>query len=346
MAMLNRMSMREDDIVELIQDKAIHVKGYDTLDQLIDRIGNKRIVMLGEGSHGTHEYYTWRNYITKKLISQKGFDFIAVEGDWPDCYNINCYVKGSGDLENASSVLKKFDRWPTWMWSNWEIAAVAEWLRSHNKIAAKEAGFYGLDVYSLWESLDVVKSFLEKQAPEELERIRETFSCFEPYKGDETSYAYATRLVPELCENEVLALLQQIQQKVTGNLLQEEHIFSAEQNAIIAVNAEKYYRSMVSSDANSWNIRDSHMQETLDRLLDFHGPESKAIVWAHNTHIGDASATDMADEGMFNIGELARAKYKDDVYLVGFGSYSGSVIAGKSWGAPMQTMFMVRCQTG
>lgn len=335
----SKTSFSEKEAIKLIEEKAIDIEHKTGLDALFDKIGNARIVMLGEASHGTHEYYTWRSYITKKLIVEKNFNFIGVEGDWPDCYRINRFIKGQCEQgTQIREVLKDFGRWPTWMWANREIAALCDWLYLYNKVHEHKAGFYGLDVYSLWESLEAIRRYLEKNEPEALKKATETFRCFEPYKGDETSYAYATRIVPELCEEKVLELLQEIQQRLPRYQLKEENIFSTEQNAVIAVNAERYYRAMIRSNAGSWNIRDSHMHETLERLLNFHGPDSKAIVWAHNTHIGDASATDMADEGMFNIGELARKAFPGQVFLVGFGSFNGSVIAGNSWGAKMQPM--------
>ncbi|MCW3080790.1 erythromycin esterase family protein [Segetibacter sp.] len=333
--------VNEKEVIELIKENAIIIDDKTALDALFERIGDARIVMLGEASHGTHEYYTWRSYITKKLISEKNFNFIAVEGDWPDCYNINKFVKGQCEPgTQIQQVLKSFDRWPTWMWANWEIAALSDWLFKYNDNKVQKVGFYGLDVYSLWESLEAIRKYLEKNEPESLKKATETFRCFEPYKGDETSYAYASRIVPELCEDKVLELLQEIQARLPQYQLKDELIFSTEQNAVIAVNAEKYYRAMIRSNEDSWNIRDSHMQETLERLLDFHGKNSKAIVWAHNTHVGDASATDMADEGTYNIGELARKAFSGQTFLVGFGSYNGSVIAGNSWGAKMQPMLV------
>lgn len=297
--------------------------------------------MLGEASHGTHEYYTWRMAITKRLIEEKGFDFICVEGDWPDCYRFNRFVKnyshaGSG----AVDVMRQFDRWPTWMWGNWEVVALAEWLYGHNRPLPvnKKVGFYGLDVYSLWESMEAIIKYLQMEDPAALEKAKRAFDCFEPYRKDEgTGYAYASLMVPHACTNEVIDLLKEIQLKAPQYDSDYENVFSAEQNAIIAVNAEHYYRAMIHGGAQTWNIRDSHMMETLTRLLDFHGSNSKAIVWAHNTHIGDARATDMEREGMHNIGELARRRYgPSDVYLVGFGSYSGSVIASRAWGDVMQ----------
>lgn len=344
---------RVDDksIVRDIRKYSIKLESKSDLQPLYDRIGDARIVMLGEASHGTHEYYTWRAHISKKLIEEKGFNFIAVEADWPDCYRLNRFVKGY-DIDHQSSftVLHSFNRWPTWMWANWEIVALGDWLQNHNKKLAsgRRIGFYGLDVYSLWESMESIMQYLKKTDPEALHVAEEAFACFEPYRKDEgRSYAHATRFVPDLCTQEVLGLLKEIRIKLPQYNTDYENVFSAEQNALITVNAEKYYRAMLEGSSHSWNVRDMHMAETLERLLDFHGKDSKAIIWEHNTHIGDARATDMVDEGMYNIGELARIKHHDKgVVLVGFGSYKGSVTAGKSWGAKMQSMRVPEAQSG
>lgn len=335
--------------LKLIRENSTPLNDTRDLDPLLDLIGNSRIVMLGEASHGTHEYYTWRSQITKRLITEKNFNFIAVEGDWPDCYRLNRYIKNypnSGN--NALEVLDQFNRWPTWMWANWEVTALSEWLYAHNsKIkTGKKVGFYGLDVYSLWESMEAIMQYLERVDPSALEVAKQAWECFEPYKQDEgQGYARATRMVPELCTNEVVDLLKELQLRMPQYNTDHENVFSAEQNALVAVNAEKYYRAMIEGGPHSWNVRDRHMAETLDRLLDFHGKNSRAVVWEHNTHIGDARATDMAEEGMFNIGELARVKYGEkEVTLVGFGSYVGSVIASRSWGAPFKKMTMPRAR--
>ena len=335
----------EAEGVNTIKRWAYPLEGIKDLDPLLKRIGDARIVMLGEASHGTHEYYVWRSYITKRLIEEKGFNFIGVEGDWPDCYQVNRYVKNYPDTgKGAYKVLQAFNRWPTWMWANWEIVALVDWLANHNRSlpANKKTGFFGLDVYSLWESMESILRYLEGTDPQALKVAREAFTCFEPFRKDEGhSYARAAQFVPELCENEVLHLLTEIRTKMPTYNTDHENVFSAEQNALIAVNAERYYRAMIQGGPHSWNVRDRHMTDTLDRLLKFHGEQGKAIVWEHNTHIGDARATDMANEGMFNIGELARLNYPaDEVVLVGFGSYKGTVTAGRSWGAPMQSMTM------
>lgn len=339
----------ENEIVEAIQRRSSLLNNTGDLKPLYERIGDAQVVMLGEASHGTHEYYTWRAQISKKLIEEMGFNFIAVEGDWPDCYRLNRYIKGY-DGKNAYDVLQGFNRWPTWMWANWEITAFAEWLHEHNTglPANHKAGFYGLDVYSLWESMESIMGYLKKTDQAALKMAEKAFHCFEPYRKDEgRSYGWAGRLVPQLCQNEVIDLLKEIQHKMPSYNTDHEHVFSTEQNALVAVNAEKYYRAMVKGGPESWNVRDRHMAETLNRLLDFHGPKSKAIVWAHNTHIGDARATDMASDGMFNIGQLARLHQgQKNVALIGFGSYKGTVMAGDYWGAPMQKMTVPEAPKG
>jgi erythromycin esterase len=334
-------SVDTSEVAALINKKAHPLEDSSGLDPLLDCIGDARVVMLGEASHGTHEYYTWRSQISKRLIEEKGFRFIAVEGDWPDCYRLNRYIKGYTPVSGAAEILKTFDRWPTWMWANWEIVALAEFLKNQNKNLPvnKRVGFYGLDVYSLWESMHAIIDYLKKTDPEALKVAEKAFRCFEPYSGDSYEYASALRLTPELCEREVTNLLIEIQKRRPQYDHDFETAFSTEQNARVAVNAENYYRAMLKGGGASWNARDSHMQETLEKLLDFHGSGSKAIVWAHNTHIGDAAFTDMADAGMYNIGGLSRHTFgTDQTVLVGFGCYAGSVIAGSSWGDPMRIM--------
>ncbi len=343
--------LNEAEVLDSIKERAYQLKSKGDLQPLYDRIGDARIVMLGEASHGTHEYYTWRAHISKRLIEDKGFTFIAVEGDWPDCYRLNRFIKGY-DTYNRSvhKVLESFRRWPTWMLANWEIVALANWLQLHNAglAANKRVGFYGLDVYSLWESMESIMQYLKRTDPAALKVAEEAYQCFEPYRKDEgTSYARALQFVPELCQDEVVSLLKEIQKKLPTYNSDYENVFSAEQNALITVNAEKYYRAMIAGGPHSWNVRDRHMADTLERLLKFHGENSKVIVWEHNTHIGDARATDMADEGMFNIGDLARIEHHDKgVVLVGFGSYEGTVMAGRKWGAAMQSMKLPEAKKG
>lgn len=228
------------------------------------------------------------------------------------------------------------------MWANWETVALGEWMAEHNKELGleKKIGFYGLDVYSLWESLAALVQYLDKVDPHACQLAKTALECFETYSDKEgISYARVTDLVPESCREEVVNILTAIRSKMRQYESDREVVFNAEQNAIIAVNAELYYRSMTKSGPGSWNLRDQHMMDTLNRLMNFHGPKAKAIIWEHNTHIGDARATDMADSGMFNIGQLAREHYANkDVVLVGLGSYQGKVIAADYWGANMADM--------
>ena len=313
------------------------------LDPLMERIGDSRYVLLGEASHGTHEYYTWRTAISKRLIEEKGFSFIAVEGDWPDCYKINRWVKNyaEGDLK-IHDVLRQFKRWPTWMWANYEIAALAEWLREHNanRLQESKAGFYGLDVYSLWESMHSLVEYLQKEDPATAKLAQAAIHCFEPYR-EEDSYTKALSSLEEDCRNEVIELLKEVRKKAPQYNTDPEAGLNAEINSLVAANAENYYQAMVSFNEQSWNVRDKHMVETLNHIMKHHGPEAKVIVWEHNTHIGDARATDMARHGLLNVGQLVRQEQNEkDVILVGFGSYQGSVMAGSDWGEAMTKMTM------
>jgi erythromycin esterase-like protein len=311
------------------------------LDVLLDKIDTSSYVLLGEASHGTHEYYTWRSAISKRLIEEKNFSFIAVEGDWPDCYKINRYVKGYSDAgSSAVEVLKQFKRWPTWMWANWEIVALMEWLRDYNqgRPHGKKVGFYGLDVYSLWESMDVILAYLRKEDPKSAQLAIEAIRCFEPY-DEGHDYAKALLDLSVHCTEEVLRLLQSVRKRSSAYNHDPEASLNAEMNAQVIANAEQYFRSMISFRDESWNIRDEHMVETLEAVMAFHGNRAKGIVWEHNTHIGDARFTNMRDQGMINVGQLVREKHQlDGVYIAGFASYQGTVVAGRMWGGKMQIM--------
>jgi erythromycin esterase-like protein len=313
------------------------------LDPLLERIGDARFVLLGEASHGTADYYAWRARLSQRLIREHGFSFIAVEGDWPDCSRVNRWVKGAGGGPGgAREVLDEFRRWPTWMWANTDIVRLMEWLRGHNASvpAAQRVGFHGLDVYSLWESLEAIIGWLQVRDPDALPAALRAFRCFEPYGEDVQEYALATRMAPETCEDEVVALLAELRRWAPEHRSEDpEGAFEAEQNAWVLRNAEAYYRAMVRGGPGSWNIRDRHMAATLERLVRHYGPGCKAIVWEHNTHVGDARATDMAAEGLLNVGQLVRQAHgARDVVLVGFGSHHGRVIAGREWGAPMESL--------
>jgi erythromycin esterase-like protein len=339
------------DIIDQVNKVSHKLRDSSDLDPLMKEIGDARYVLLGEASHGTHEYYTWRTHITKRLISEKKFSIIAVEGDWPDCYRLNRYIKGyPGAGENAKDVLTEFNRWPTWMWANWEVAALAEWLRKHNDNlpANKRIGFYGLDVYSLWESMEAITKYLEKTDPAALKSVQKAMDCFEPFNVREGfSYAERSYGLSESCEQEVEDLLSNIRRKMPQYNSDHEAVFSTEQNALVAVNAERYYQVMMRGGEASWNIRDRHMSETVNRLMDFHGKNSKIIIWEHNTHIGDARATTMKNTGLINVGQLIKEEHdKDGVVRVGFGSYEGSVLAANHWGSEVRKMIIPKAKAG
>jgi erythromycin esterase len=332
-------------LIEAIRSVSSALYGWEDLDPLLERIGNARYVLLGEASHGTAEFYNWRRSISQRLIAEKGFSFIAVEGDWPDCYRVNRYVKDYPEAgATAREALDAFERWPTWMWANEEVVGLVEWLRDYNQRLPAEgkAGFYGLDVYSLWDSMNAVLGHLEMTDGSAAAAARRALECFEPYSYDVQEYARATAWMPDSCEDEIVEMLGQMRKRVSQPSPDDhEGAFSAEQNALVAKNAERYYRTMVRGDSPSWNVRDRHMVETLNRLMDFHGQRAKAIVWEHNTHIGDARFTDMAESGMVNVGQLVREQHEaDGVVLVGFSSYQGTVIAADAWGAQMERMRM------
>ncbi len=339
------------EILEVVKNASIPLDSKDDLSSLINEVGDARYVLLGEASHGTHEYYTWRAEITKRLIVEKNFSLIAVEGDWPDCYRINRYIKGYHDSGNtARKVLRAFNRWPTWMWANWEVVALAEWLRKHKETLSpdKKAGFYGLDVYSLWESMEAIYKYLEKADPSSLKSVQKAMDCFEPYDVKE-GFSYADREygLSDSCEDEVKKLLIDMRRRTPSYDSDYEAAFSAEQNAVIAVNAERYYQVMMRGGEESWNIRDRHMTETINRLMDFHGKDAKIIIWEHNTHIGDARATNMKNSGLVNVGQLLKEQHESaGVHRVGFGSYQGTVLAGYSWGGEVQKMNLPEAKAG
>ena len=330
------------ELANRVGERSRPLEGMEDLDPLLERIDGARCVLLGEASHGTSEYYRWRARISERLIREKSFSFVAVEGDWPDCYRVNRYVKDYPDSGvSAREVLHAFEKWPTWMWANEEIVELVEWLQRHNDGLPErdKVGFYGLDVYSLWESLEGIIGYLERVDPDAVEAAQRAYRCFEPYGEDAQEYARATAFVPTSCEDEVMSLLLELRRRIPRYLGDPEARFDAEQNALVARGAEAYYRAMVHGGASSWNVRDRHMAETLERLMRHHGPEAKAIVWEHNTHIGDARYTDMADFGMVNVGQLVREwRGEEDVLLVGLGAHRGGVIAATEWGAPMRHM--------
>ncbi|MGY2082203.1 erythromycin esterase family protein [Blastococcus sp. SYSU DS0539] len=339
-----------DPTAEEIRELARPLRTPADLDPLLERIGAARVVAIGEASHGTHEYYAWRAALTRRLIEEKGFDLVAVEGDWPDCYRVNRSVRlRPGADEDPREALDAFARWPTWMWANDDVVDFCRWLRGHNARLPEEdrVGFYGIDVYSLWDSMRALVEWLAEHEPDHVGQAKRALACFEPFGEDGAEYAFASRFAPASCEQAAVDLLRSLceERGRVGSGADAEARFSAEQNAAVVVDAERYYRAMVRGSAESWNVRDVHMADTLDRLLDSAG--SRAVVWEHNTHIGDARATGMADAGMTNVGQLLRERHgRDDVVLVGFGGYRGGVIAGEEWGAQMARMPVPEARAG
>ncbi len=340
-----------DDRLELTGDVlelALPLEHPDHLDPLIERIGDARFVLIGEASHGTHEYYAWRAELTQRLVAERGFSFVAVEGDWPDCAQLDRWVRGN-DPQGVEHVLRRFERWPTWMWANQEVAAFLTWLREWNsdRRPDEHVGFHGLDVYSLWQSLRAIMDYLERHDGVAADTARRAWSCLEPYDEDPQQYALATQVVPASCEDEVVGLLQRLLDDGVPTDGGPDARLDVEQNAAVAAGAEHYYRTMVRGGGSSWNVRDVHMSDTLDRLIDHYGAGSKAIVWEHNTHVGDARATDMAAGGLVNVGQLTRERHHDEgVVLIGAGSYQGSVIAATRWGEPPEQMVVPPARAG
>jgi erythromycin esterase-like protein len=307
---------------------------------IVDRIGDARIVLLGEASHGTHDFYALRADITRRLIETNGFRAVAVEGDWPDSRRVHRFVTGKGDDDTADDALSGFRRFPQWMWRNTVVREFVTWMRAHNAPlpAAKRSGFYGLDLYSLHASIDAVLRYLERVDPPAAERARARYACFET-TDDPQQYGYAaTRDLIESCEDDVIRQLQELRKcadDYTGRTGQEDEFFSAEQNARLVANAERYYRSMFRGRASSWNLRDTHMVETLDAVVEQleRDGDARVCVWAHNSHLGDARATQMGRGGELNVGQLVRKKYGNDACLVGFTTYTGTVTAARDWDA-------------
>jgi len=317
-------------------------------DALLALIGDARIVLLGEASHGTHEFYRERARITKRLIAEHGFTALAVEGDWPDAYRVNRYIRGAREDADAEEALRGFRRFPTWMWRNADVLDLIGWLRAHNDCLERNArriGFYGLDLYSLGASMEAVIGYLDEQDPDAAARARARYECLQPYGAESTEYGRAVLLgVGEPCRRRVVEQLVELRRRAgdylrRDGLAAEDEYFFAEQNAAVVANAEEYYRTMFADQAGSWNLRDRHMADTLDQLLahlDQHGGTARVVVWEHNSHIGDARATEMGARGELNIGQLMRERHGRDAVNVGFTTYTGTVTAASEWGGPAE----------
>jgi len=339
-------SHRKADVVDVVRGRALPLKGDPSqYDALVDAIGDARIVLLGEATHGTHEFYRERAFITRRLIVEKGFAGVAVEADWPDAYRVNRYVRGVGTDEDAVESLGDFGRFPTWMWRNADVLDFVGWLRTHNAAQPVEAraGFYGLDLYSLRASMQAVLAYLDKVDPDAARRARTRYGCFDQFGEEMQEYGYAAAAgLHPTCEREVVSQLldlhrRRIEYASRDGRVARDEFFFAEQNAKLVKNAEQYYRAMFAGRAESWNLRDRHMTDTLRELvafLDRSRPGARMVVWAHNSHLGDARATEMGEGGELNVGQLVREEYGARAVLVGLTTYTGSVTGATEWGGP------------
>lgn len=336
--------MSDKQVVNVLRSAAHAFTGAPSdYDPLLEAVGNARFVLLGEASHGTHEFYRHRAQITKRLIAEKGFHAVAVEADWPDAYRINLFVHHAGEDRDAIDSLAGFERFPAWMWRNADVLDFVGWLRHYNDHHRHKAGFYGLDLYSLHSSIRAVLDFLDKVDPEGARRARYRYSCFEDFGEDTQAYGYAAGFdLSKSCQDEVISQWKEMQQRAAelahrdGRVLPDAFFF-AEQNARLVKNAEEYYRAMFHERVSSWNLRDTHMAETLSALVHHLGVDrAKIVVWAHNSHLGDARATQMGEQGELNLGQLVREKWGEKAFLVGFSTYTGSVTAASNWDAPAE----------
>lgn len=346
-------------ITDLVKDAAHPLThAARDYDPLLRFIGDSRFVLLGEASHGTHEFYRERAQITKRLIREKGFNAVAVEADWPDAWRVNRYVHGESADVDAAEALDGFKRFPAWMWRNADVLDFVGWLRAHNESlrpGVKAVGFYGLDLYSLHASIEAVLNYLDKVDAEAAARARQRYACFENYGQDPQAYGFAAGLgLSRTCESEVVAQLLELQKRAAeyarrDGRIAEDDFFYAQQNARLIKSAELYYRTMFRGHVSSWNLRDDHMVSTLDALAEhfaLRDSQIKAIVWAHNSHLGDASATQMGISGERNVGQLVRQRYGRESVLVGFSTYTGTVTAASNWDGPTERKHVVPAMPG
>jgi len=332
------------DLIKAIRCVAHPLTGDTSdFDPLLKMVGDSRFVLLGEATHGTHEFYRLRAQITKRLIAEKGFTAVAVEADWPDAYRVNQVVQVEGEDEDAVDALAGFQRFPAWMWRNADVLDFVGWLRNHNEHRhSKRVGFYGLDLYSLHASIRAVLTFLDKVDPQAAQRARYRYSCFENFGEDTQAYGYAASFgLGKSCENEVVDQWMEMRRRAAdlasrdGSVARDAFFF-AEQNARLVKNAEEYCRSVFHEQVSSWNLRDSHMAETLQALTHHLGARAKIVIWAHNSHLGDARATEMGQRGELNLGQLVRQRYGKEAMLVGFTTYIGTVTAASGWDEPAE----------
>ena len=330
---------RDGTLVEAIGESSEKFTAIESVDlePMLRRLGDARVVLLGEATHGTSEFYRMRERISRELIEEKGFSFVAIEGDWPDAARIDHYVR---HVEFPPSEWTAFARFPVWMWRNREVREFVDWLRTHNAAAEAQdrVAFHGLDLYSLYNSIHSVLGYLDSVDPRTADVARRRYGCLTPWESDPAVYGRALLTGRyRTCEHEVASMLVDLMQKRRAYAEHDgERFLDAAQNARLVANAERYYRTMYYGSRSSWNLRDSHMFETLKNLLSFHGPQSRGIVWAHNSHVGDSAATEMTARGEYNIGHLCRREFGDACYSIGFGTNSGTVAAASNWDEPMQ----------
>jgi erythromycin esterase-like protein/orotate phosphoribosyltransferase len=334
--------------VEAVRRSAWHLRDDPRdYDELVNRMGNARVVLLGEATHGTHEFYRTRIHLTKRLVVEHGFRAVAVEADWPDAYRVNRYVRDQSPDAEAVDALADFARFPTWMWRNADVLEFVGWLRDHNDRLADDqdkVGFYGLDLYSLFTSMQAVVTYLDRVDPPGAARARQRYACFDHFGADSQKYGFSAALkLATSCEDQVVAQLADMRRYASelggGGPMPSDESFFAEQNARVVKNAEEYYRAMFRGRVSSWNLRDQHMMQTLQALLaqlDRAGDRTKLVVWAHNSHLGDARATDMAGLGELNLGQLVRQTFRHDAFSLGFTTYEGTVTAASEWDEPAE----------
>ena len=339
-----RRPSREPSVARLIREVALpfrEIEGHDA-GPLLERIGDARLVLIGDATHGTSEFYRMRAEITRRLISERGFDVVAIEADWPDAAAVNRFVQQRPPEEDATGA-RPFQRFPTWMWRNHETLAFVDWLRAHNQTArggGRSVAFYGLDLYSLFTSIQAVLEFLDRVDPDAARLARRRYACLTPWEADPAAYGRAAISGRyRVCEREAVAMLRDmLERRLDYTRRDGESFLDAVQNAHLVADAERYYRTMFYGSNDSWNLRDRHMFDTLEALLQFHGPASKAVLWEHNSHLGDASATEMGQRGQWNVGELCRRQYGGSAFLIGCGTDSGTVAAADDWGGPQRVM--------
>jgi protein-L-isoaspartate(D-aspartate) O-methyltransferase len=338
-----RTAGRPASVARLVREQAQRIDAIEggDLGALLERIGDARLVLIGEASHGTSEFYRMRAEITKALIESRGFGFVAVEADWPDAAAVNRWVQGAEPIADDTGRLRPFQRFPTWMWRNHETLGFVEWLRAFDvKLRGERppVGFYGLDLYSLFASIQAVLQFLDRVDPAAARVARQRYACLTPWESDPAAYGHAALTGRyRVCEREAVAMLRDLAARRFDYAARDgDAAFDAVQNARLVADAERYYRAMYYGSHESWNLRDRHMFETLEALLAFHGEGAKAVLWAHNSHLGDASATEMSRRGELNVGQLCREKFGASAFLIGFGTDRGTVAAADAWGGPMQ----------